>query len=229
MSTNATTRWSLILAARGTDRDARLALEQLCSAYRPVVLAWFRRQGGAEPPEDATQAFFVHFLEHELHARADAARGSFRAFLYAALRNHLRMGLREAAAAKRPRPASHADASFDEACDPKGDPERAFDRDWALQVLQRARDALAREAARAGKARQFEALQPFLIEPPDPSDYALIGATLAMAPNTVAVAVRRLRERLRALVRRELADTLPPGGDLDAELRWLKQALHAPD
>ena len=44
--------------------------------------------------------------------------------------------------------------------------------------------------------------------------------------------MERLRAELRPnlvfvleLVRRELADTLPPGADLDAELRWLKQAL----
>ena len=46
-----------------------------------------------------------------------------------------------------------------------------------------------------------------------------------MPPNTVAVAVRRLRERLRALVRRELADTLPPSADIEAEMHWLRQAL----
>jgi hypothetical protein len=46
-----------------------------------------------------------------------------------------------------------------------------------------------------------------------------------MPPNTVAVAVRRLRERLRTLVCAELADTLPPGSDVAAELEWLRQSL----
>lgn len=70
-------------------------------------------------------------------------------------------------------------------------------------------------------------MQGFLFEAPEASDYVRIGALLEIPANTVAVAVRRLRERLRALIRRELADTLPPSAEIETEMRWLKQALQS--
>lgn len=225
MHDGATTRWSLVLAARGSDRPAQVALAQLCAAYRPVVLAHFRRLESGANADDRTQAFFVHFLEQRLPERADAARGSFRAFLYAAVRNHWRQSRRGETAHKRDaRMLADTDA-LERIADTAPDPERRFDHDWALHVIHRAHERLQEEVAYSGKTALFAAVQGYLLEAPAASDYVRIGAALAMPANTVAVAVRRLRERLRALVRRELADTLPPGADIDAELHWLRQAL----
>lgn len=50
-----------------------------------------------------------------------------------------------------------------------------------------------------------------------------------MPANTIAVQVRRLRERLQTLIRAELLDTLSDPTLLDAELQALKAALVAPD
>ena len=47
MSQFATTRWSLILDARGAPEDARPALEEICRAYRGPVLSYVRRAGHA--------------------------------------------------------------------------------------------------------------------------------------------------------------------------------------
>ncbi len=225
MSSAGTTRWSLIFAARGTSPSAREALEQLCANYHPVVLAYFKRQDQPQLADDRTQAFFLHFLDRHLHDRADAARGSFRAFLFTSVRNHWHEALRGEAARKRRAGAEAGEFALADLADAHASPEQAFDRDWALHVLQRAREQLEHEADHSGKSALFAAVQGFLLEPPEASDYVRIGAALGMPANTVAVAVRRLRERLRALVRRELADTLPPAADIDTEMRWLKQAL----
>jgi RNA polymerase sigma factor (sigma-70 family) len=225
MSGIATTRWSLILAARGTSGSARAALEELCHNYRPVVLAYFKRQEQPQLADDRTQAFFLHFLERHLHNRADADRGSFRAFLFTSVRNHWHEALRSESAQKRHAGLEAREDTSAELADAHANPEHQFDRDWALHVLRRAREQLRREAERSGKSTLYAAVQDFLLEPPENSDYTRIGAALAMPANTVAVAVRRLRERLRALVRRELADTLAPSADIDVEMHWLKQAL----
>ena len=225
MTGASTTRWSLILAARGSSPSAHEALEELCRNYRPVVLAYFRRQEQLQLAEDRTQAFFLHFLERHLHDRADAARGSFRAFLFTAVRNHWHEALRGEATRKRHAGANAGEDALYELTDAHAGPERQFDRDWALHVLRRARELLQQEAGRSGKSALFAAVQDFLLDPPENSDYARIGAALSMPANTVAVAVRRLRERLRAHVRRELGDTLAPSADIDAEMHWLKQAL----
>jgi RNA polymerase sigma factor (sigma-70 family) len=221
-----TTRWSLIGRVRGGEVDAAQAMAQLCMAYRPVVLAQFRRLAGPADADDLVQDFFERFLQRGLPGLADPARGSFRAFLRAAVHNHHRQALRDAHAGKRapPQPTRSDDALADVAADDPG-PDTAFDRDWARHVLARARARLAEEAGRTGKAELFAALAPCLAESPEADAYAGIGARFGLPRNTVAVAVRRLRERLRALVRRELADTLVAGADLDAEFEWFRQAL----
>lgn len=225
MTDAATTRWSLVLAARGENAASREALGELCENYRPVILAFFWRQDDPQRAEDRTQAFLLHFLESGLHVRADASRGSFRAFLFTSVRNHWHEALRREAARKREGGTQVGEDALDQLVAPDPGPERQFDRDWALNVFARAQGRLREEAARSGKTALFDAVQGFLLEAPESSDYARVGAALAMPANTIAVAVKRLRERLRAQVQQELADTLPPGSDLAAELDWLRQSL----
>jgi RNA polymerase sigma-70 factor (ECF subfamily) len=225
MSAVPTTRWSLVFAARDAGASGRQALGELCEFYRPVVLGYFRRQDAPQRAEDRTQAFFLHFLESQLHARADAGRGSFRAFLFTALRHHWHEALRNESAHKRRGAGEAGEEALAGLASTDAGPDQAFDRDFALTVFQRAQARLQAEVERAGKSELFAAVREFLLEAPQASDYSRIGAALAMPPNTVAVAVKRLRERLRTLVRTELADTLPPGSDVAAELEWLRQAL----
>jgi RNA polymerase sigma factor (sigma-70 family) len=225
MPHTATTRWSLVFAARDAGAGGRVALGELCEHYRPVVLAFFRRHDSPQQAEDRAQAFFLHFLEAGLHAKADAGRGSFRAFLFTALRNHWHEATRNESAQKRRAGIDAGDDVLVGMATPEAGPERQFDRDWAMTVFQRARVRLQAEAERSGKTVLYAAVQEFLLEAPESSDYTRIGTALGMPPNTVAVAVRRLRERLRVLVRAELADTLPPGSDVAAELEWLRQSL----
>ena len=183
MSGAATTRWSLILAARGTSASAQEALSQLCQDYRPVVLAYFRRQEQPQLADDRTQAFFLHFLDRHLHDRVDAARGSFRAFLFTSVRNHWHEALRNESARKRLAGPEAGEAALTDVADAQSSPEHLFDRDWALHVLRRARDKLEQEAHRSGKSTLFAAVQDFLIEPPEASDYVRIGAALGMPAN----------------------------------------------
>lgn len=223
----ATTRWSLIQDARGNDRSARNALESLCLAYRPVVLAYFRRHGEAHLSEDHTQAFFLHFLEHRLVEKADQARGSFRGFLFTALENHRRQHLRSSHAIKRYVELVNDSEMLERSADPVANPGHLFDHDWALLVLSHARNRLRREAELAGKIELFNALQGFLGEAPEADEYRRIAECFAMPVNTIAVAVKRLRQGFAAQVRRELADTLVEGANIEAELEWLKQALRS--
>jgi RNA polymerase sigma-70 factor (ECF subfamily) len=221
----ATTRWSLVLAARGGDASGRAALGELCQNYRPVIFAFFRSHDEPAVAEDRTQAFLLHFLEQALHSQADAAKGSFRAFLFTSVRNFWHSALREESAAKRSGGVEVGEEALAQVAAGDPGPELQFDRDWALHVFARAQLALRDEALRSGKAELFEALQPFLFEAPEHSDYTRVGENLSMSANSVAVAVKRLRERMRAHVQHELADTLPPGSDPATELELLREAL----
>ena len=222
----ATTRWSLILEARAQSSDSREALAQLCSAYRAPVLAFVRMRGmSRERAEDLTQEFFEHFLTARIHQGADPARGRFRSYLLAALRHFLNDCEAAAATIKRGGQATHESLDDGEQIASDDSPERSFERRWALTVLARASDRLRREADQAGKRALFDALQEFLLEQPSRDDYERAAESLGLRRNTVAVAVHRLRERLRELVRAELADTVTEAAEVEAELDALRQVL----
>ncbi len=223
-----TTLWSVVLRARGDSADARAALEVLCRTYRQPVLAYVRSHVRArDAAEDLTQAFFVRFLERAWHAGADPERGRFRTFLLTALKRFLIDADAEAHTLKRGgnirfEALDEADA---DAVDAAESPEDVFEREWARAVLAAAFQRLRLEAKRTGKLALFVRLSEFLVEPPDEADYARIAAELHLRRNTLAVAVHRLRHRLRDLVREELAETTSCRADMDAELRALRAAL----
>lgn len=225
-----TTRWSVVLRARSGAGDARVALEQLCRTYRPPVLAFVRMRGyPADTAEDLTQAFFMRFLERAWHASADPQRGRFRSFLLTALKRFLIDSDAEAATLKR-----GGGCRFD-VLDDDGDravaggetPDAAFEREWARTVLRSALGRLRGEAEHAGKLELFRQLEEFLIERPDEAEYERAAETLHLRRNTVAVAVHRLRNRLRALVREELEETTSSRTELEEELRTLRGSMHA--
>jgi DNA-directed RNA polymerase specialized sigma24 family protein len=64
-------------------------LETLAQAYWRPVHAWLRLnlRGGAEDAADVAQDFFVWMMQSDFLARADPARGRFRAYLRTALRH----------------------------------------------------------------------------------------------------------------------------------------------
>lgn len=226
-----TTHWSVVLRARGDATDARSALEALCRTYRPPVLAYIRGRGyPVEAAEDLAQAFFARFLEHAYHADADPERGKFRAFLLTALKRFLINADMENHALKRgggilfdPLSTDSSDGVL--AANGSASPESEFERSWAVAVLDSAVAKLRAEAERAGKGALFDQLQEFLTERPDEEDYARAATTLNLRRNTLAVAVHRMRHRLRELVREELAQTAVGRDDLEAELRGLRAAL----
>lgn len=225
-----TTRWSLVLAARGESVQARAALAQLCATYRGPVLEYARRHARTlSEAEDLTQAFFVDFLEHAAHAAADPTRGSFRAFLFTSLRRFIGHVRKHDQALKRGGGVVVEAYSSDRlAALPDADalaPEQAFERACALAVLDRASERLRREAEAAGKGAMFHRLREFLFEPPDADAYRRLGSELGLRSNTLAVTVHRLRDRLRELVRDELAHTVSSEGELHQELRAMRDAL----
>jgi RNA polymerase sigma-70 factor (ECF subfamily) len=102
-------------------------------------------------------------------------------------------------------------------------PETIFDRRWALTMLEEALAALESEFVNSGKAEVYRRLQPFLCG--DVPAYKDVAARLAISEGAARVALHRMRGRYGELVRREVADTLGPGEDLDAEMRHLFAVL----
>ncbi len=233
MSRFQTTRWSLVLQAREDDPDAGRALDRLCRLYRPPVLAYVRGRGvGPAEAEDLTQSFFEQFLRLRPDRSADPARGRFRVYLLVALRRFLANQQMAGRAAKRGgawRRTADADA-VDRLVDAEGiAPDLEFERAWAAAVVSQARRQLRDEADAAGKRTLFDALSPFLLEPPDREEYARVAERLGMRRNTLAVAIHRLRVRLHDLVRALLAEGIERPEDLVDELAHLRRMLARAD
>ena len=91
----APTRWSVVAACsvdNGTPASAETeaAVSQLCRDYWPPLYSFVRRRGfSPADAQDLVQGFFTHFLQDKVYAQADSARGKFRTFLLASLKNYI--------------------------------------------------------------------------------------------------------------------------------------------
>jgi DNA-directed RNA polymerase specialized sigma24 family protein len=103
-------------------------------------------------------------------------------------------------------------------------PEKAFERQWALTLLQQVLDRLSAEFSTPEKARVFEELKVFLTGEKGGS-YAEIGARLGITEVLVKVTVHRLRMRYRELLRLEIAHTVNSPEGIDGEIQNLFAAL----
>lgn len=226
------TNWSLVLSAT-VEGDGGAALNQLCRRYWRPVYVFIRRSG--LPPrdaEDATQEFFAYLLERSWLKNVAPEKGSFRAFIYALLRNFLANRRRTAAAQKRGGP--NAVQTFSDVAEihdlealatAEIDPRIAYDRAWATTVSQAALSALAAEQERAGFAARFKALRGFLTHPPSSADYDRLVRELGEPRNRIAVAMHRLSHRYAELIRAEIIDTLVDRSNVETELRSLIAVL----
>jgi len=228
MSALHTTRWSLVIAARSDGEAAASALAELCRQYRPAVLAYVRAAGYAEA-EDLTQGFFLKLLEKRYDADADRSRGRFRSFLYTALKGYLANAHDAASTAKRgggmrfePLPDGSKGVELH---DPGLTPEREFERSYALLTVARALARLRDEIEASGRAEHYAALAVFVVDPPTSGEYRQLAERLGLPANTIAVTVRRWRDRLNQLIRLELAETLSHVSEVNREMRDLRAAL----
>jgi RNA polymerase sigma-70 factor (ECF subfamily) len=229
-----TTHWSLVLAAgQGASPGAQAALETLCRAYWYPLYAYVRRLGhNPEDAQDLTQGFFTRLLQRDFFARAQRERGRFRAFLLTALKHHLGDARDYARAAKRGggQPLFSLDEQQAEGLyrhEPVevSDPERIFERRWALKVLEAARARLRDAYAAEDKAAFFELIEQFLPGEESALTYPEAAARLGVAEATVRSDVFRLKQRFRKMVRAEVVQTVANPAEVDEEIRHLIAVL----
>jgi RNA polymerase sigma-70 factor (ECF subfamily) len=229
----ATTRWSVVMAARGgEERDAAAAMETLCTTYWRALYAYARHHGlSPHDAEDATQAFMARLLEKNYLETVRAERGPFRAFLQMAFKRFLANERDRTTAQRRGGGAVHLTFDFLEAetaC--AADPpdlaaDEVFESRWAMTALGAAMSALREELRAAGREREFEALKGALSAPKDGLSYADLAASLKMSAGAARVAAHRLRKRFRQLFRLEVAQTVASHEDIDEEVRRLVSVL----
>lgn len=228
-----TTRWSLVLAAQqGTDTtQAGAALAALCRDYWYPLYAFVRRRGhGAHDAQDLTQAFFTDLLGRNA-TMADPAKGKFRSYLLGALKHFLANDWHRANAQKRGGgqqivewDALDAESRYAiEPADQLADAEALYDRRWAMDLLDRAVAKLRAEFEAKNDGATFEALKGTLTGGEAPREQ--LAAQLGMSEGALKVAVHRLRQRYREVVRQEIAQTVNSPGEVDEEMRHLVAVL----
>jgi RNA polymerase sigma-70 factor (ECF subfamily) len=229
-----TTHWSVVLAARGSkSAEAEVALEQLCRVYWYPLYAYVRRQGNSpHDAQDLTQEFFARLLEKNYLNSVEREKGKFRSFLLASLNHFLSNQRDRAAAAKRgggQTPISLDERTAEErySLEPATtvSPEDAFEKRWAITLLEQALERVRAEFVANGKGELFEHLKTFLAEGTGSGESKSVAAQLGMTPNGVAVAVHRLRKTYREAVRAEIAQTVASPDQIEDEMRHLFAAL----
>ena len=229
-----TTRWGDVLAARDpAGPEARAALAALCRAYWYPLYAYVRRKGyPRQQAEDLTQGFFADGLARHFLRTADPHRGRFRSFLLASFENYLKNEHQRQQRVKRGGRVrtvaidpGDAEARYHREPAHVATAVRLYDRRWALTVLDRALDRLELRMAERGQGPLFERLKAALLGDSDAVGYAQVAAELGLTEGAVKVAAHRLRERLGALIREEVAGTVADPAQVDEEIRDLFSAL----
>jgi RNA polymerase sigma-70 factor (ECF subfamily) len=218
-----TTRWSMVMQLVDKDSPlARDALGDLAQRYWYPVYAFVRRRG--QPPATAEQVTrdLLRRLVNENEGTQPIASRHYRSYLLD--RVHALLDLSWTAGASEPDvPGSEFPSPTDlerrflrDHIAPSS-PEQAFQRSFALVVLQRTLRRLRNEAADTGRADMCRALEPFLARDPESGDYERIAIQLRTRKVTLILALKRLRQRLRELAALELSDTVSSADDLASE------------
>ncbi len=229
-----TTCWTEVLQAghQGTTQ-ARDALDRLCQTYWYPLYAFVRRRGhNPHDAQDLTQEFFARLLQKHWLADVNRERGRFRSFLLAAMKHFLANEWDKAQAQKRGggQKCIELDAASAEeryALEPvdNATADRIFERRWAMTLLDQVLARLRAEHVRAGKERQFETLKGALTGSRSMQPYSELALQLGLSEGAVKVAVHRLRQRYREVLREEIANTVSTEDEVEEELLHLFKVL----
>jgi len=205
-----------------TDEVSALAARYWRPVYRFIRAVWKKP---VEDAKDLAQEFFATVFDREFLAQADPRRGNFRQFLLASLRNFLKNDDRAARAQKR----GGGVVTFSIDTGPEEleelaeirDPDEAFNRAWASELLARAMARVEEDCRAAGKTAWFEAFRRHWFSDASHADIAAaLGISEFDVRNYLTAGLRDLRRACRDLVQ----ETVDPAAVEDelALLFWRK-------
>ena len=223
----------VLTAGRNDTPCAQAALGKLCQTYWYPLYAYVRRRGhSVEDAQDSTQEFFSRLLADNWVGRANPAKGRFRTFLLTALNRFLANEWDRAHARKRgggvaavPLDTALAESRYCADTQNGLAPDRLYDRQWAMTLLDRALARLEAEHQQAGKSAEFDVLSTALTAERGAIPSATMAAQLGLSEPATRMAVHRLRKRFREVFREEIAQTVADPPEVEAEVRHLLAAL----
>jgi RNA polymerase sigma-70 factor (ECF subfamily) len=223
-----TTRWTLVGEASAADDDkARDALQDLFSIYWKPLYRYVRRRGkSAQDAEDIVQGFFAHLIAKDGIRLADRDRGRFRTFLLGSLNHFMANEWRKERSQKRGGNTitlsldwEAAETGFSIAVEDKHSPDRLFDEEWAVALLEKVLADLEQDEP------ELQHWRPFLAMSQERLPYTELARDRDISEGAARVAVHRLRKRYRQRLRSEIADTLSDPSMVDEEMQALFSIL----
>ena len=223
-----TTRWSVVMhSAASPSARADIAFSELAQRYWYPVYAYVRRCGHTPAiANDIVCAFLAHLMRKVSGRGTSAPHGDFRRYLLDRLSAFLASDWCAAVDVDAPTGLvvpTDLEAHYEHDAVRVATPEQAYQHAFALEVMARAFHRLRAEANAAGHSAMYGALEPYLVEDPGPEDYDAISRRLNSGRLVLVVALKRLRQRFRELVDKELLDTVVSAEEFVAE----QTALHA--
>ena len=215
------TRWTLVSQAHHGNPEGQKALSELCeSYYQPVVNFLTREEQNPDRARDLAHDFFEQVLQKGLGS-PDQNIGRFRSYLLGSLKNFLSKKHHAHRTQKRGGNIAHlslSEETIQPTTPPPDDRNSTFDREWTFLIISRTLTQLETEHAK--KPLHFATLKPWLDGNP-PTSQAEAAATLEMSETAIKVAIHRLRQRFRELLRSEIAQTVADPSEVDDELSYL--------
>jgi len=215
------------MRSRGGDTVSREALGEVVGLYwKPIRICIEKRGFDSHDAEDLTQEFLATVVQKGYFDALDPAKGRLRSYLLTALNHFLANVLRNRNAQRRGGGAAHV--SLDEEriggkeialSSSATQPDEAFDRDWALTLLDHVLKELRADYEAQGKADLFDLLQPALTDPGEAPESSLLAPRTVLTPGAYRVAVHRLRLRFRNLLFRHVAATVESEDQVESEIR----------
>ena len=212
------TAWTVILKARDESE-----LGELIHRYWKPCYFFVRRKGySVEDAKDLTQGFYVDIMERNALAAVTPSKGRFRTFLLACLEHFLSHHRDRINTLKRGGAVAvmnfEAAESFLGAANTET-PERAYLRQWGLEILDRALTALEGEMG-----DRFQALREYILAG-RPGRLREVAERLQMTEGNVKVTIHRARQRYLELIRLDVGRTLDSPEEVEDELRELLGAV----
>jgi RNA polymerase sigma-70 factor (ECF subfamily) len=229
-----TTHWSVVLRAGELDAGiAHAALEDLCQGYWYPIYSFVRRRGSSpEDAQDLTQEFFSRLLANGGLATVHPAKGRFRSFLLASLKNLLANEWNRARTQKRgggvplfSLDEKTAEDRFQLEPPDNTTPEEIFERRWAETLLERVLLRVRAEWNERDKQQRFDSLKTFLTDRRGEVPFAEMAAKLGTTVPALRSVVHKLRELYRRVFLDEIAQTVDGPGEVEDEVRRLFAVL----
>jgi RNA polymerase sigma-70 factor (ECF subfamily) len=181
---------------------------------------------------DLTQEFFFRLVGKNYLESLDRETGKFRSFLLVVLKRFLanewdRANRQKRGGGRQILSLDEVDTELRYLHEPVDDrtPEKVFEQRWALAVLGQVMNRLQNEMAEAGKAELFRELKDFLGGDTGGVSYSEVAARCQMNEGALRVAIHRLRQRYREILREEIAGTVTSPEQIEDEIRHLFLSL----